>query len=41
MRNKIDEIVDSLPKDELENVYWSIKFIEDEYLLKKNLHRIS
>ena len=37
MRPKIDEILDSLPKDELENVYRSIKFIEDEYLFKKNL----
>ncbi|WP_255551258.1 DUF4275 family protein [Sporosarcina sp. E16_8] len=37
MRNKIDEILNSLPKDELENVYWSIKFIQEDYLFKKNL----
>lgn len=37
MREKIDEILDSLPKNELENVYWSIKFIEDNYRFKKNL----
>ncbi len=37
IRNKIDEILDSLPKDELENVYWSIKFIHEDHLFKKNL----
>lgn len=37
MRNKIDEILDNLPEEELENVYWSIQFIQKEYLFKKNL----
>jgi len=36
-RGKIDEILDSLPKDELEIVYWSIQFIQKDYLFKKNL----
>ncbi|MCG7336107.1 DUF4275 family protein [Sporosarcina sp. ACRSM] len=37
IRAQIDEILDGLPEEELENVYWSIKFIQENYLFKKNL----
>lgn len=37
IRDKINQILDSLPVEELENVYWSIESIHKEYLFKKNL----
>lgn len=37
IRAKINQILDKLPKEELENAYWSIKSIEEEYLYNKNL----
>jgi len=37
IRDKIDKILDCLPEEELENVYWSIVFIQEDYLYKQNL----
>ncbi|MBM7606677.1 hypothetical protein JOC75_004731 [Metabacillus crassostreae] len=37
IRTKINQLLDKLPEEELENVYWSIKSIEEEYLYNKNL----
>ncbi len=37
IRDKIDKILDCLPEEELENVYWSIVFIQDDYIYKQNL----
>ncbi len=37
IRDKINQILDKLPEDELNNVYWSIKSIEQEYLHNKSL----
>lgn len=38
IRDKIDKILDSLPKEELENVYRSIVPIKENYMFKQNLH---
>ncbi len=37
IRDKIDKILDDLPEEDLENVYWSIKIIHEGYLFKKRL----
>lgn len=37
IRDKIDKILDSLPEEELENVYWSLIFIQEDYIYKQNL----
>ena len=37
IRDKIDKILDCLPEEELENVYWSIVFIQEDYIFKQNL----
>lgn len=37
IRDKIYQILDSLPEEELENVYWSIESIQKNYLFRKNL----
>lgn len=37
IRDKINVLLDNLPDEELENVYWQIKFIQKSYLFKKNL----
>lgn len=37
IRNKINQILDTLPEDELQKVYWSIDFIQRGYLFRKNL----
>lgn len=37
IREKIDKILDSLPEEELENVYWSLIFIQEDYIYKQNL----
>lgn len=37
IREKIDKILDCLPEEELENVYWSIVHIRENYLFEQNL----
>ena len=37
IRDKINVLLDNLPDEELENVYWQIKLIQKSYLFKKNL----
>lgn len=37
IRDKVNVILDSLPKEELEKVYWSIKYIQEDYMFKKNI----
>lgn len=37
IRDQINQISDKLPEDKLENVYWSIKPIKQEYLHNKSL----
>ncbi|CAM5219067.1 hypothetical protein UACE39S_03213 [Ureibacillus acetophenoni] len=39
IRDKIDKILDCLPEEELENVYWSIVPIHENYLYKQNLRK--
>lgn len=37
IRNKINEILDALPDEELERVYWVFQIIQKQYLFRKNL----
>ncbi|OEH91145.1 DUF4275 family protein [Bacillus solimangrovi] len=37
IRDKINKILDSLPEEELNEVYWSISYIQENYMFKKNL----
>lgn len=37
IRAQIEGILEDLPEEELESVYWSIKFIHEGYLFKKSL----
>lgn len=37
IRDKIDKILDSLPEEELENVYWSLVFFKEDYIYKQHL----
>ena len=39
IRDKINKILDSLPEEELENVYYSIVTIQEDYEFKQNLHQ--
>lgn len=37
IRKEIQFILDSLPEEELQKIYWSIQFIQKEYLYKEKL----
>lgn len=37
IRNEINQLLNSLPEEELNKVYWTVKIIQNQYLFKKNL----